>query len=67
MTSVKVKFRPSTIIGKEGVIYYQIIHKRVVRQLKTGYRIYAHEWDDGSCAVILVNNERYGDLQSIRD
>lgn len=67
MTSVKVKFRPSTIIGKEGVIYYQIIHKRVVRQLKTGYRIYAHEWDDGSCAVMLVNNERYGDLQSIRD
>lgn len=39
MTSVKVKFRPSTIEGKEGTIYYQIIQNRVIRQLKTDYRI----------------------------
>ena len=29
MASVKVKFRPSTIEGKEGTIYYQIIQNRV--------------------------------------
>ena len=40
MTSVKVKFRPSTIEGKEGTIYYQIIQNRVIRQLKTDYRIH---------------------------
>lgn len=37
MASVKVKFRPSTIEGKEGTIYYQIIQNRVIRQLKTDY------------------------------
>ena len=37
MASVKVKFRPSTIEGKEGTVYYQIIQNRVIRQLKTDY------------------------------
>lgn len=39
MTSIKVKFRPSTTTGKKGTIYYQIIHKRVVRLIKTDYLI----------------------------
>ena len=39
MVSVKVKYRPSTIEGKEGTIYYQIIHNRVIRQLKTNYQL----------------------------
>lgn len=38
MTSVKIKFRPSTIEGKEGSIYFQIIHNRVVCQLNTDTR-----------------------------
>ena len=37
MASVKVKFRPSAIEGKEGTVYYQIIQNRVIRQLKTDY------------------------------
>ena len=43
MASVKVKFRPSTIEGKEGTVYYQIIQNRVIRQLKTDYRIFTNE------------------------
>lgn len=39
MASVKVKFRPSTIGGKEGTIYYQVIHNRVVRQIYTDYKL----------------------------
>ena len=35
MASVKVKFRPSSIDGKEGSIYYQVIHNRVVRRNNT--------------------------------
>ena len=31
MASIKVKYRPSTASGKEGSIYYQIIHGRIVR------------------------------------
>ena len=46
MASVRVKFKPSAIEGKEGVIYYQIIHNRVVRQLKTKYLLYNKEWDN---------------------
>ena len=30
MASVKVKFRPSSVNGKEGSIYYQVIHNRTV-------------------------------------
>ena len=45
MASVKVKFRPSSIDGKEGSIYYQVIHNRVVRQIRTDYRIFESEWN----------------------
>ena len=45
MTSVKVKFRPSTVDGKEGTLYYQVIHNRVVRQISTEYELCVSEWD----------------------
>lgn len=67
MASVKVKFRPSTQAGKEGTIYYQIIHKRVIRQIKTDYRILADEWDEKNGAVIIVTDGRSSILQSIRE
>lgn len=68
MTSIKAKFRPSSVRGKEGTIYYQIIRGRVVRQLKTNYRIYAEEWNENRATVILCgcNNERYGYLLLLR-
>ncbi|MFS3018101.1 phage integrase SAM-like domain-containing protein [Parabacteroides distasonis] len=53
MASVKVKFRPSTIGGREGTLYYQVIHNRVVRQIYTDYKLFASEWDCHSEAVIL--------------
>jgi len=67
MASVKVKFRSSTQEGKEGTIYYQIIHKRVIRQIKTDYRILAEEWDEKNGAVIIVTGGRSSVLQSIRE
>ena len=54
MASVKVKFRPSTIEGKEGTIYYQIIQNRVIRQLKTDYRIFTDEWNSDKEYLILT-------------
>ncbi len=53
MTSVKVKFRPSAVSGKEGVVYYQVIKDRVVRQQKTSYRVYPSEWDPGRSSVAV--------------
>ncbi len=58
MASVRVKFRPSTIEGKKGVIYYQIIQNRVIRQIKTDYRILANEWNDEVGDVIIGDSER---------
>ena len=52
MTSVKTMFRASALNSKPGVIYYQIIHNRVVRQLTTLYRIYPNEWDGRSLLLV---------------
>ena len=48
MASVKAMFRASTVDAKQGVIYFQIIHNRVVRQLTTDYHIFSNEWDGKS-------------------
>lgn len=56
MTSIKVKFRPSTVEGKEGGLYFQIIHNRVVRQLNTDYKVFGNEWDvDAECINVIGN------------
>lgn len=67
MVSIKLKFRPSTIDGKEGTLYYQVIYKRVVRQIATHYKIMPDEWNTESETLrIIDNNERYNYLQSIQ-
>ncbi|MDE6239741.1 MAG: site-specific integrase [Muribaculaceae bacterium] len=67
MASIKVKFRPSTVPGQEGSIYYQILHERKVRQLSTEYKIFSEEWDEkrgliiatkDSCRMILITKVR---------
>ncbi len=45
MTSIKLKFRAHTDSTKAGALYFQVIHDRVVKQVKTDYRIYEYEWD----------------------
>lgn len=68
MASVKVKFRPSSVNGKEGSIYYQVIHNRAVRQVKTDCRIFESEWNGKTSAVavpFLASNERKNHLQSV--
>ncbi len=67
MASVKVKFRPSTVNGKEGTIYYQIIHKRVIRQIKTDCRILADEWDEKNGAVVIASDSRNSVTRSIKE
>ena len=67
MASIKVKFRPSTNENKEGTIYYQIIQNRVIRQLKTDYRLFMHEWNEVESSIIITNNSRQNYLQSIEE
>ena len=66
MTSVKIKFRLSTVEGKEGGLYFQIIHNRVVRQLNTDYKVFAHEWD-ADAENINVGGERSNILCGIKE
>lgn len=68
MTSIKVKFRPSTVAANEGTIYYQIIHERKVRQLLSNYKVFPHEWDDNRSIVIYSpQSERKPFILSIRE
>ncbi|MFI3293408.1 MAG: site-specific integrase [Rikenellaceae bacterium] len=69
MASVKVKFRESTVREREGSIYYQIIHNRVVRQLITTYRIHSEEWNEVTSRIVATANDdprRANFLQSLR-
>ncbi len=67
-TSVKIKFRPSTVAQKDGSLYYQVIHCQLVRQISTTYRIFSQEWDDKEQYVVLPggNKDRVVQLNSIR-
>ncbi len=67
MVSIKLKFRPSVVDGKEGGLYYQVIYKRVVRYMATHYRIMPDEWNAESDTLRIVdNNERGNYLHSIQ-
>lgn len=66
MASIKIKFRPSTVEGKEGGLYFQIIQNRVIRQMTTDYKIYAYEWD-AEIESVVVSGARANILCSIRE
>lgn len=68
MTSIRLKFRPSSVPDKEGVLIYQVIHRRTARLVKSGYHIYPNEWNDQSSSLNMVtNNGRNEHLRLIRD
>ena len=53
MATIKTKFRSSSVEGREGTLYFQIIHGRVARQINTGYRLFPSEWDGRMSEIIL--------------
>lgn len=70
MISVKLKFRPSPDKTKEGSLFFQITHGKIVRRIKTEYCIYPCEWNslDGDIvqrSPISVNRDKY--LTIVRD
>lgn len=68
MATIKVKFRPSSLPEKEGVLYYQIIHDRVIRQVKTEYGIYSDEWNNRTSELVhsLLNEKRNSHTHAIQ-
>jgi len=68
MASIKVKYRPSILDDKGGMVYYQVIHNRIPRQIVTDYRIMPDEWDDKRAMVITMEgSERKALILTIRN
>ena len=55
MATIKIRFRQSKVKDNGGTLYYQIIHKRAVKQLYTDYRLRGDEWDVENDSVIIDN------------
>lgn len=60
MASVKVKFRASSVPAREGTVFYQVIHRRVARQINSGYKLYPCEWDASNAEIIFPLNSGNG-------
>src|SRR5690554_1312844 len=57
MATIHVRLRMSTVSGKAGSIYYQVIHCRRHVQLTSSVKLYPHEWDAHGMRV-RVNGEK---------
>lgn len=69
MASVKVKFRPSSIDGKEGSIYYQVIHNRVVRHIAADLSVHESEWNAEASSVKIpewIDSDRKYNLHIVQ-
>lgn len=69
MATVKLKFRPSSVDGKEGSLYYQVIHNRIVRKIGTAYKLSREEWNHGQlqCTAVENSDERNLYLADLKD
>ena len=54
MASFKLKFRPSVTQGQEGTLYFQVIHRRVVKMIYTDFHIRQDEWNDTTLSLIHI-------------
>ncbi len=69
MASVKVKFRPSSMEGKEGSIYYQVIHNRVVRHIAADLNVHESEWNAEASSVTIpawIDSDRKHNLHIVQ-
>lgn len=67
MASIKVKYRRSSVEDGDGVVYYQILHNRIARQIVTDYHIKSVEWDEKHSIVVVKDKNREVVIMSIRD
>ena len=66
MTTVKLKFRPSTVADRQGSIVYFITHRRIVRQITTGYKIYSYEWDKERNDIVRLSQVSPDRLETLK-
>ena len=58
MATVKIKFIPSSVDGREGTVYYKVVHGLEAMQINTSYKLFPAEWSKRySRIVITPSNE----------
>lgn len=69
MATIRVKFRPSTVEGKAGTVFYQVIHRRQMARINTDIRLLPCDWrkvcertDADVGCLTLVRNRIDSDL-----
>jgi len=70
MAKIRIKLRASSVLGKPGTVYYQVTHKKEVKQATTRIHLQPEEWDDAGeriAADALVGNPRLAALQRVMD
>lgn len=55
MATIKLKYRQSSVEGKDGTLFFQIIHHRQIRQINTGLRISDSEWVAEDSSIIMAS------------
>lgn len=45
MTTIKLKFRASSVEGRPGTLYYQLCRRRTTKRINTRMHIYPRQWD----------------------
>ena len=64
MATVRLKFRASSVPETEGTLYYQVIHKRNVKWISTGYHVFPCEWNENTERLVIPpDGERKAELQ----
>ncbi len=58
MATIKVKVRPSSIKDKPGTVYYQVTHRRIIRQITTDIHIRLEDWDHVNERIKLTSKDR---------
>lgn len=73
MATLKVKLRPSKVVGRAGIIYYQITHNRKTQQITTKLRVHPSDWDASEQRLLpsllngsIVQGQIDGDVALLR-
>ncbi len=66
MASIKVKLRLSTVPGKSGTVFYQVSHRKEVKQITTQIHLQPVEWDAAGgrvCSNAVIGMARLSAVQ----
>lgn len=67
MTSIKVKFRPSSVATREGALYFLVSSARKTVAVSSGCRLLPEEWDSRKSMVVAPDGSpRLRHLLSVR-